>query len=214
VIVASPVLERLGGRSAVVAGANRHAAYLDLDGFVVIVGRRGDPMMPNGIALDGPLPAPGERVVVDDAELWDPTLRLPADPASEILDALGSDVPDALWRALETGDPTELIGRGPGLTPEGDDYLAGAVAVLAARGHPVRLPADLRARTTALSATLLELAAAGYAIDPLHALFGRDWRAALERLVRLGHSTGRAYAVGAAAAMIAVTRRDRRTAGR
>jgi Protein of unknown function (DUF2877) len=204
-IVAAPVLERLTGRSAVVTGANRHAAYLDLDGFVVIVAPRGAPMMPNGIAVDGPVPAPGARLTIEPTEVWDPTLRLPAEPVLDAVELLAGEVPGPLRRALETGElATELIGRGPGLTPEGDDHLAGAAAILAARGHRLPLPADLRTRTTALSATLLELAAAGYAIEPLHELFGPEWRAALDRLVRLGHSTGRAYAVGAAAAMRAV----------
>ena len=59
---------------------------------------------------------------------------------------------------------------------------------------------DLRARTTALSATLLELAARGQIAQPVHGLFGPEWRDALARLRRLGHTTGPAYARAAAAA--------------
>jgi hypothetical protein len=99
-----------------------------------------------------------------------------------------------------------LIGLGSGLTPEGDDVVAATAAVVAAAGRPdearALLPANLRARTTALSATLLELAAAGQALEPLHALFGSRWRDGLDRLHAVGHSTGRAYAAAAAHAAI------------
>src|SRR6185312_2468037 len=60
------------------------------------------------------------------------------------------------------------------------------------------LPEDLRARTTALSATLLELAAQGMIAEPFHAVLNG---APLERLTRLGHTTGRTYAVNGAAAL-------------
>jgi hypothetical protein len=81
-------------------------------------------------------------------------------------------------------DPAEvlgsLIGLGPGLTPSGDDAVAGCLLTLRLLGRtgrlqavsdalPVRLPA-----TTALSASLVAAAARGYAapqvIDLLHAL--------------------------------------------
>jgi hypothetical protein len=122
------------------------------------------------------------------------------------------DAPTDLVRAVRSGDPARaaaagvaLVGRGPGLTPEGDDLVAGAAAVLAARGcyafAAALVGTDLRRRTTRLSATLLELAAAGLGPEPLQALLAGE-PAALERLVRLGHSTGRAYALGAAAGLI------------
>jgi len=100
-----------------------------------------------------------------------------------------------------------LLGRGAGLTPEGDDLLAGAAAVAAAVGDPLTLPPQLRDLTTVLSATLLELAAAGAAARPVHALLDldrEDWRAALRDLVRLGASSGRAMALGAGAAAAAL----------
>jgi hypothetical protein len=60
-------------------------------------------------------------------------------------------------------------------------------------------------RTTALSATLLELATRGQLAEPAGRLLdlGPDgeaaWPAALARLERLGHGSGRAYAAGIAA---------------
>ena len=59
-------------------------------------------------------------------------------------------------------------------------------------------------RTTALSATLLELATRGQLAEPAGRLLdlGPDgeaaWPAALVRLERLGHGSGRAYAAGIA----------------
>ena len=132
-----------------------------------------------------------------------------------------------LFRGIWERDPEpaaaaarELLGRGPGLTPEGDDLLAavaGTVAVLGpatGMGRSFRrsvlaaLVAPAPARTTALSATLLELAADGLLAEPAGRLLDlspageRAWPAALARLRRLGHGSGRAYATGIAAACL------------
>ena len=219
-VVAAPVLERVDG------GALRvdSAPYVDLDGFMVAVTGPRVPLMPNGIALTAP-PAAG-TVRLAGARVWDPALPAPPPGRGEqILEVLGEApaIDDRLRRALAMRDPqlatraaAAMIGRGPGLTPEGDDQLAAAAAVVAAgpwapaqRDPWLRalLPSDLRRRTTALSATLLELATTGRAIEPLHALLapGDRWRAALQRLLRVGHSTGRAYAVAAAYAAASCT---------
>jgi hypothetical protein len=61
-------------------------------------------------------------------------------------------------------------------------------------------------RTTALSVTLLELAARGQVVEPAGRLLDlstegeRGWPGALRRLERLGHGSGRAYALGIGAA--------------
>ena len=132
-----------------------------------------------------------------------------------------------LFRGIWERDPEPaaaaaraLLGRGPGLTPEGDDLLAavaGTVAVLGpatGMGRSFRrsvlaaLVAPAPARTTALSATLLELAADGLLAEPAGRLLDlspageRAWPAALARLRRLGHGSGRAYATGIAAACL------------
>ena len=119
-----------------------------------------------------------------------------------------------LFRGIRERDPEpaatgarELLGRGPGLTPEGDDLLAGVCIAAAAAGDPLALPPGARALTTPLSATLLELAAAGAGPKPVHALLdltSERWGAALRELEGLGASSGRAIAlgVGAAAAVL------------
>jgi hypothetical protein len=208
VIVAAPVV----GRRFRIAGRGRDAAYGDDDGFVAVftVGR---PVLPNGAQV-GRLPSVGESVVAV-GEVWDPTLRV----VGAELEVSG---PDDLVRAVESRDPelaaaagARWIGRGGGLTPEGDDLVAGVAAVVASSPWPRALREawlgalvgdDLRSRTTALSATLLELAVAGMGPEPLQALVAGD-AAALSRLVALGHSTGRAIARGAAVGLLTVDMR-------
>jgi Protein of unknown function (DUF2877) len=209
VIAATPVLERFGGRPARVVGAGREAAYVEDDGFVAVLTTT-RPLLPNGIQV-AQLPAVGDELVLD-GEPWDPTVRLsvdPTTPGNEILAALApadGDEAATLARAIKTRDPglaaaagARLIGRGAGLTPEGDDLVAG-VAALLSEDRPwvaALLGTNLRTRTTSLSATLLELAAEGMGPEPLQALLAGD-HGALDRLLRLGHSTGPAYARAAA----------------
>jgi hypothetical protein len=132
-----------------------------------------------------------------------------------------------LFRGIRERDPEpaaagarELLGRGSGLTPEGDDLLAGVAGTLAVLGPATGMGRSFlcgvlaglvdpaRARTTALSATLLELAAHGLLAEPAGRLLDlspageRAWPAALARLRRLGHGSGRAYATGIAAACL------------
>jgi hypothetical protein len=103
-----------------------------------------------------------------------------------------------------------LLGRGAGLTPEGDDLLAATAAVIGSVAPRDRalvaalVPPDVRLRTTSLSATLLELAASGYVAEPLRGALDLgapdpEWRASLCRLGRLGATTGAAYAAAAGA---------------
>jgi hypothetical protein len=224
--VAAPVPARAGELR--IAHASERAGYADVDGFVVVVvGPRG-PLLPNGVVLTAE-PRAG-TVALAGAAVWDPTLRLgPPGRGAELLAALG-DHEAPLARAVAERDAdlagrvaVGLIGRGPGLTPEGDDAVAATAAVVAAGPWPAAekhawlaaLVGDrLRERTTALSATLLELACAGAAAEPLHGvLAGYRWRSALTRLLRIGHSTGRVYAVNAAAAACALDYGARR-AGR
>ncbi|MEO5939280.1 MAG: DUF2877 domain-containing protein [Candidatus Limnocylindrales bacterium] len=90
---------------------------------------------------------------------------------------------EALWllqEAVAIGDrlransaAARLIGLGPGLTPSGDDALAGFLAGLQAFGHPMAGFAigaldDLEARTSAVSATLLRQAASGAFAECVH----------------------------------------------
>jgi hypothetical protein len=94
-----------------------------------------------------------------------------------------------------------LIGLGPGLTPSGDDFLAGALALLDAVGEREAHAAMARAivdglpgRTTPLSACLLRAAAAGHVGENLHQavslLVAGEIDAAIAVAGKIGHSSG------------------------
>ena len=136
-------------------------------------------------------------------------------------DARGNDGVRRLLLAAEQRDAglasdaaDLLVGRGRGLTPEGDDLLAAAAAAGASLGAAVGFddpdrrtwtealcPPCVRQRTTALSATLLRLAAEGMVLEPVRAVLdlsrspGRC-RGDTARLRSVGHGTGRTYALG------------------
>lgn len=114
------------------------------------------------------------------------------------------------------------LGRGEGLTPEGDDFLTGVVAgyrhasasvgdvpgalVLQAIRTPVLAAA--RRSTTSLSRTLLRHAFDGEVPAPvgslLRALTGRgDLAAALDATIAIGHRSGPALATGVVAGVAA-----------
>jgi hypothetical protein len=197
VIAAGPVV----GRRGVVAGVGRDAAYAVDEGFVVVL-TVARPVLPNGAQVPE-LPHVGEAVVVRADEVWDPTIRVGDVEAV-------ADGPEDLVRAVAERDVeaaaaagARLIGRGSGLTPEGDDLVCGVAAVVAALDWASKeewlgalIGGDLRRRTTALSATLLELAVRGMGPEPLQAWLAGD-ASALARLEAIGHSTGRAIARGA-----------------
>jgi Protein of unknown function (DUF2877) len=199
VIAAAPAV----GRRGFVAGVGREAAYVVADGFVIVL-TLAPPVLPNGAQV-ARLPPSGAEVTVGADEVWDPTLRL-----GDV--ALAADGPDDLARAVLERDPelaaaagARLIGHGRGLTPEGDDLVCGVAAVVASLPWPeasrrkwlaALLGGELRRRTTALSATLLELAALGMGPEPLQALVAGD-ASARPRLEAIGHSTGPAIARGA-----------------
>jgi hypothetical protein len=116
--------------------------------------------------------------------------------------------------ACRTGDPdriTEagppLVGLGPGLTPSGDDLLAGVLFGLRALGS-IRIADALAApvlaataRTTPISAALLHCAAAGLPCGEAAGLLlavtaDSDVPEAAERVRRLGHTSGADLARG------------------
>lgn len=109
-----------------------------------------------------------------------------------------------------------LLGRGPGLTPSGDDLLAGYL--VGAYAFSLEVP-DLRrviaaraaTATTALSAALLSHAATGECIDQVAslaaALIGRGSAGpAIRRLLAVGHTSGAALADGLVHAAVSALR--------
>ncbi|WP_344918125.1 DUF2877 domain-containing protein [Streptosporangium oxazolinicum] len=117
----------------------------------------------------------------------------------------------------------QLVGLGPGLTPSGDDVLAGLLVALhhlggaTGAGRAVWLAGwlaaavtfDVRGRTTPISAALLHCAARGEAsgevLAVLRGLAGRQsLEAALHRLLQLGHTSGADLAWGLRIGLAAV----------
>lgn len=105
-----------------------------------------------------------------------------------------------------------LLGEGPGLTPAGDDVVAGALAACALLGRAIppeavsEVLAGARAATTSLSSALLSCAAAGQVVPQaarfLAALGGDgEVTVALTALRSVGATSGTALAVGIAAAL-------------
>jgi hypothetical protein len=162
-----------------------------------------------------------------------PRLALPYQPSAVAAAALllaelpaeASGLPgvqaDAIATGLVGGDAgpaLDVIGRGPGLTPAGDDVLAGALAAIALRD---RLDAAATAAvmthavsaTTSLSSSLLRCAAAGQVVPQAATLLsalcgGAALRPALDDLLSVGATSGTALALGCVAGARAVLAAD------
>ncbi|RBY89095.1 DUF2877 domain-containing protein [Blastococcus sp. TBT05-19] len=144
---------------------------------------------------------------------------LPTGPGGPLAALRGAVRRADLEAALRTA--TRLIGSGPGLTPAGDDVMAGTIAGLVLLGHPsaARFAAGVcglaAGRTTELSAALLRHAAAGRVSAEygavLRGLVGeRPLAPAVDRLLAGGATSGRATALGLCTAIDLVERTTRR----
>ena len=194
-----------------------------------------------------------EALQVTVARWWEPTPRLaPFDPsvladraaiAAVRVRSVAGELPAMLRRpltavvaGLAAADPDiafdaaiRLVGAGPGLTPAGDDLMAGVVSgtLLLASGRSgsgrsgsgrvstaaaalgARIAAAAPGRTTTISAALLQHAARAEVAVPaarfLHALTGRvDIVTATDGLLAVGSTSGRDLAVGMLAAVTLV----------
>lgn len=176
----------------------------------------GAPARMGGGSLDlGALSVGVDRLVATDV----PRLPDPAAAAALLADALPApavvrrQLPPAALDALAAGDPVAvpaLVGRGDGLTPVGDDVLAGWLVAGRAAGREVAPVAAAVAtathRTTDLSATLLAHAAGGAAIPQFRALLlalaaGTGVAEAAATLVAVGHTSGAGMLLGASLAL-------------
>jgi hypothetical protein len=162
------------------------------------------------------VPAP-DRSLAAGAMLAGIDIGLPVEPVDAVVRAGGH--PAGGSTAVGA-----LLGRGPGLTPSGDDVLAGFVLGCLAFGHLIPGVVAALAQlapitTTALSAQLLAHALAGECVpevaDFVAALSGRgELRSALEHLLAVGNTSGAALATGVlAAARYPVVASDRGVLG-
>lgn len=181
------------------------------------------------------LPAAGERVTAagttlaaggleidfSGAQLWDPDLpdRLDYDPAvwAGAVPPVEPDLAPVWDEVAVSVAASDLVsacrlleGRGGGLTPAGDDALAGIMLVAAAdrTQRPTLRRLAQRARTSELSRAFLTWAARGSSIEPAHAVLeaaASGDRAGLVRAARtlaaVGASSGRTLLAGLALAV-------------
>lgn len=204
-----------------VVHASSTAIYVDLDGWCVGLVSASATRVPCALWSTVPdlgLVRPVVQVrdgalVVDDRPLRVTRLVDPratrvgrhGDPRS------GPGVPVTSWLDLPAHgrlSPTDLdrlLGRGPGLTPLGDDVLAGWLTACAALGRPDHdLAAAVRRRrgaTTLLSATLLDCAARGEALPQLADWLAGPTAATVGALLAVGATSGAGLMTGAAMAL-------------
>ncbi len=227
---------RAGARGRVVS-VHRKAVYVDLDGAVVAIVSAGVEPGPLHLCSGPLPPAvAGERVTCDgsriagrawavrcDVPVWEGLLPGPTGtgatgvgpvPGIDRGAAIPTEVPvdpgpvrDAVCAGAIEELAVLLGGRGPGLTPAGDDLLAGLVLAARERWGPAaeaRLVAAVAAvRTTRPAQAFLHWAARGQSLAPAHdvlvalAAGDRDGaRRAGERLSAIGASSGRCLLAG------------------
>lgn len=214
--VGAAVRGSTGGR--VMASGAGWAWVRDDDQVIHLTGTRGPRGPVTAVVPRVPVVSPGDRLTWDGAgaRTWvTPPMPTPGD-AGAIATACVLAVPhrwnDPRALALDSASfdrvAPDLIGRGPGLTPAGDDVLAGyAYARIALDAPDADLVADtvrqLAPRTNQPSATLLRMAASGEvfaaAAGMLAALVSADGdrlAPAVRQLTRLGSTTGRALLTG------------------
>ncbi len=170
-----------------------------------------------------------DGLTIDVVRWWDPQPALPGISATQLATAIAglpTTVPDGESRPLSAalsagsasailGAAESLIGRGSGLTPEGDDYLAGALSATRSLGEALGRPGTATmlaslagplkrlasTRTTTFSASLIRHAVGGRVAAPagslLRALAGRgDVADSHRNLTYVGHTSGPALAAG------------------
>lgn len=223
-LAASAALADLLGRpgiEATVVAARPPAAYLRVGRRLLAAEANGGLGLPIAVVVDR---LPATEAVIDlatwiPARWWDPSVPTIAprtervDELRTVLDRLGPPPGTEVVAAARSGRCDELVGLGPGSTPAGDDLIAGRLVTLHALGRPEAAAALARSlpldRTTELSAELLRHAASGTAsrpvIDLVWALANPSSLCAeLDRVLQMGHTSGRWLAEGVAGALAAV----------
>ncbi|MEW9530345.1 DUF2877 domain-containing protein [Microbispora sp. NPDC049125] len=177
---------------------------VEIGGLAVGARRWWDPAPPLGAADPARLPAALARL----GEIRAGSPRRPGlDPAGAPAQLARGCLSGSLLDCVTAAE--RLIGLGPGLTPSGDDMLAGLLVTLRHLGLAAGAPRavwlagwlaatvtyDARTRTTPISATLLHCAARGEASPEvtgvLRGLAGpQPLEPAVNRLLRLGHTSG------------------------
>jgi hypothetical protein len=211
------------GTTGTVVAVFSKAAYLRLPAGLIALTTRDVPPGPIHARGDIPLQglAAGDIVTVDlsGATVWRGTEITPVNlaagagtvldvldraPASALADPVFAPRRERAVRCVDRGDldgaVDAIAGLGPGLTPAGDDTLAGILLVFGAHDRAVAVAAANRARTNDIARAFLAWAARGQSIEPVHRLLAADGAGgaarALADLLRFGHSSGADLAFG------------------
>ncbi len=190
-----------------------HALYLDLDGWCLGLLASSATAVPCALRIASPGLG---RLAGASAAVRDGALHLDGRPVriGRLVDTAVPRISVPMAGATHdlTPPPHDLVssrlGRGDGLTPYGDDVLCGWLAVHRAAGVATpAVDAEVRAgmaRTTLLSATLLDCALHGEVIPEFAtyvASLGTCAAPARAALARVGHSSGRGLLAGARLAL-------------
>jgi hypothetical protein len=224
------------GRFGTVEVVLRHAAYVHFDEGWLMVAERDVPFGPLSLAVDAPLDlrlgtptrVEGERLLLGGSAVSIGRVRehrLPSPPArgepcavaeaiAAALAGCGGLPPPlrpgvaALRRGRLAGAVRTLAGLGEGLTPAGDDVLAGYAASRAAEGRPVPLASLAADRCSPIGHAYLRCAERGELPDAAAAMLAAIRRgsidgveAALPELRGWGSSSGAGLAWGMAAGL-------------
>lgn len=230
-----------------VVGSFRHGHYFEFGTSIFAVGERCIHAGPVHLLYAGPVPTlrTDSPVTMSAERLWSRQVEIDLrratrwnplpiedddlEAALKVLERVCDTTPppelDVDWKAVEwaahDNDLTALRhlleGRGPGLTPVGDDVFAG-VLLLRALAHPD----DRRLRTIAQSAATTDLsrgflhwAGRGHSIEPVHRMIRQasvghedaaEQTAAI--IATIGASSGRALLAGIGLAAGCLQRRD------
>jgi len=208
-------LAALRGGPAKVFASFERSFYVETPAGIACVGGRGLGLGPlNAIVEDFESLAVGTSVSFEFKRngLWQPRSSFPdkSIPEIQIPDSIAGPAQSFLTWISGSGNPDDsLIGLGPGLTPAGDDFVGGAMIALRASGdHALAdrvagwaLPLA-KERTSRISRAHLECAAQGEGHEALHDLLSTFEKKHLDRLARVGHTSGLDAAAGA---MLALT---------
>lgn len=226
-------------REARVLHAGGRGIYLDLEGscLALLAARAVQvpfgvrtmlPTLP-GVAVgstavvhDGSIEVPGCEVLVTNiVDTTVPVLNPPsvawgahhlAELAGDCLDQIRGRLPEEALLQLGKADPAAvapLLGQGEGLTPLGDDVLAGWLSTAVAARHErlsdirSEVALNARERTSVLASTLLACAARGEGVPEFRTLLmgvvsenEHVTKQALELLMNMPDGSGAAFVVG------------------
>jgi len=197
-----------------VFAAFERSCYVETPSGIACLGSPGLGMGPlNAIVEDFESLPVGNSIFIDVGKTasWKPAVP------SAMKEIPGIEIPESIrgpaqafldWIAGSGKPDNSLIGLGPGLTPAGDDFVGGAMIALRAfdrgpladRVAAWALPLA-RTNTSRISRAHLECAAAGQGHEALHDLLCTFEKRHLDRLARVGHTSGLDAAAGALLAL-------------